>query len=161
MKNNQGFTLIELLAVIVVLAIVTVIATQSILPYMSSARSDAFRIEASHVINASEDAVTFLNMGTIDLKNNTASCKSGNVVCFTISELINLGLYDGEANTYKGKVLIDVSNTAKPTYTLYLQKGAEFNITGGTDKDYVNNGTINDGGWTDTDFETYTTCSCS
>lgn len=161
MKNKNGFTLIELLAVIVVLSIVTVIATQSILPFMSNARPDAFRIEASNVINSSQDAISFYNLGKITLDNNANSCKKGNVVCFTIAELIDLGLYKGDKDIYKGKVLIDVTTATSPTYTLYLQKGAEFNIKGGTETDYVDNGTINNGGWTDAELTEYTACDCN
>lgn len=40
--NKKGFTLIELLAVIVVLAIVMVIATQKITDVINSSRSNAF-----------------------------------------------------------------------------------------------------------------------
>lgn len=41
-KNNKGFTLIELLAVIVVLAIIMVIATQQVNKTMSGARANSF-----------------------------------------------------------------------------------------------------------------------
>ena len=100
MKNNNGFTLIELLAVIVVLAIVTVIATQSILPYMSNARPDAFGIEATNVVQSAESAVSFYNLNKINLKNNTSSCKKDKIICFTVAELINLGLYEGDTDYY-------------------------------------------------------------
>ena len=162
MKNNKGFTLIELLAVIVVLAIVTVIATQSILPFMSSARIDAFAIEATSVINSSEDALSFYNLGKVKLDGNTNSCRSGNVVCFTVAELIDLGLYEGDKDVYKGKVLIDVTNSAVPSYTLYLQKGAEFSIVGSDTTDFTNDGAdIVDGGFASDKVNEYTTCSCS
>ena len=160
MKNKNGFTLIELLAVIVVLAIVTVIATQSILPYMSNARPDAFGIEATYVMKSAEDAATLHNLNKVKLKNNTASCKKDKVLCFTIAELINLGLYDGDSETYKGKVLIDFSNT-EVDYTLYLQKGAEFSIVGSHETDFVNNKTdLVSGGFANDKVTEYTTCTC-
>lgn len=162
MKNNNGFTLIELLAVIVVLAIVTVIATQSILPYMSNARPDAFGIEATNVVQSAESAVSFYNLNKIDLKNNTSSCKKDKVICFTVAELINLGLYEGDSNSYKGKVLIDVTNSANPSYTLYLQKGAEFSIVGSNETDFVNNKSdLIEGGFADDKVTEYTTCTCN
>jgi len=161
MNNKKGFTLIELLAVIVVLAIVTVIATQSILPFMSNARPDAFRVEATELMNGAENAIELYSLGEIDLKNNTASCKKGNEICFTVKELIDLGIYKDKTGTFSGKVLIDITNKTSPSYKLYFQKGAEFNITGGTETDYVNNGTINDGGWSDADATANSTCSCS
>ena len=42
MKNKKGFTLIELLAVIVVLAVIMVIATQQVNGVMAKARSNSF-----------------------------------------------------------------------------------------------------------------------
>ena len=42
MKNKNGFTLIELLAVIVVLAVIMVIATQQVNGVMAKARSNSF-----------------------------------------------------------------------------------------------------------------------
>lgn len=161
MKNSKGFTLIELLAVIVVLAIVTVIASSSILPYMSNARPDAFKVEATNVINSAKSVMDLYNMNEISLKGNTSSCKKDNVICFTVQELIDLGIYKDKTGAFSGKVLIDITNQTSPSYTLYLQKGAEFNITGGTSTDYVNSGTINDGGWSDSDATTNSTCSCS
>lgn len=159
MKNNKGFTLIELLAVIVVLAIVTVLATRSVLPFMSSARVDAFRIEASNVIKSAEDAVDLYTIQQIKLKNNTLSCIKDNVLCITVEELINLGLYDGDKESFSGKVLVNISNLKSPSYTLYFQKNSEFNINGGTEKDYVNNGTVNNGGWTSSNGQSV--CSCN
>lgn len=161
MKNNKGFTLIELLAVIVVLAIVTVIASSSILPYMSNARVDAFEVEATNVVKSAKSALDLYNMNQVSLKGNTSSCKKDNNICFTIKELVDLGIYKDKADNFSGKVLIDVTNSTAPTYTLYLQKGAEFNITGGTETDYVDSTAINNGGWSDADATSYSTCSCS
>ena len=42
LKNKKGFTLVELLAVIVVLAIIMVIATQQVSKTISNSRSNAF-----------------------------------------------------------------------------------------------------------------------
>ena len=167
MKNNKGFTLIELLAVIVVLAIVTVLATRSILPFMSDARVDAFEIEAANVVKSAEDALSFYNLGEVNLKNNTASCRKNNEICFNVAELIDLGIYQGDKESFKGKVMIDVTNPSVPTYELYLQKGAEFNIIAGEGKDYTDSTYINDGGWisisgvTEAKVTEYSTCSCS
>ena len=161
MKNNKGFTLIELLAVIVVLAIVTVIATQSILPYMANARPDAFAIEASNVVKSAQDAYNFYNINEVKLKNNESSCKVTNKICFTVEELINLGLYDGDKDTFKGKVIIDITDSKNPEYKLYLSKGAEFSITGSIETNFVENKMdIDDGGWSEIDAETYTKCVC-
>ena len=162
MKNKKGFTLIELLAVIVVLAIVTVIATQSVLPFMSSARRDAFAIEATDVVNSAESALSFYNLGKVTIAGDANSCKSGNKVCFTITKLIDLGLYEGDKNIYKGKVEIDITNSSVPTYTLYAQKGAEFSIVNSDTRDFTKDGSdIVDGGFASGKVNEYTSCSCS
>ena len=49
MKNKKGFTLIELLAVIVILAIIMVIATQQVNKTIKKARTNAF-IESMQVV---------------------------------------------------------------------------------------------------------------
>ena len=60
---------------------------------------------------------------------------------------------------FSGKVLVNISNLKSPSYTLYFQKNSEFNINGGTEKDYVNNGTVNNGGWTSSNGQSV--CSCN
>lgn len=161
MKNNNGFTLIELLAVIVILAIVTVIATRSILPFMSSARIDAFGIEATDVVESTNDAIDLYNLNKIKLNGNK-SCVKNKVFCFTVEELIDLGIYEGSKETYKGKIIVDTSNASSSKYTVYIQKGAEFKIVGKSETDYVNNkdGNIEEGGFNDSEAAEYTTCTC-
>lgn len=53
-KNNKGFTLIELLAVIVVLAIIMVIATQQINKTINQSRADSFLSSAKMIKKNSE-----------------------------------------------------------------------------------------------------------
>jgi len=160
-NNKQGFTLIELLAVIVVLSVVTVLATRSILPFMANARSDSFRTEASNVINSANDAINFYNLGRVTLKDNGESCKVGKTICFTVDELISLGIFEAEEGTFSGKVIVNVTNPSNPTYNLWLQKGAEFSIVNGAHTDYVNNGELISGGFPEANVEEYTTCDCS
>lgn len=161
MKNNNGFTLIELLAVIVILAIVTVVATRSILPYMSNSRIDAFGIEATEIVKSASSAVDLYNLNQLKM-NGTNSCVKDNVFCFTVEELIDLGLYTGTKDTYKGKVLVNMTDTFTPTYEVYIQKGAEFSINGSTDTDYVNKkDNIDTGGFANDKVDEYTKCTCS
>ena len=164
MKNNNGFTLIELLAVIVVLAIVMVLATTTVLPYMTEARESAFRIEATTVIDSAESAKDLYTLGKVKINNDSDSCVDATTkkMCFTVDELITLGIYDGNKDDFDGKVLIENYNTNTPSYTLNLKKNSEFAIIGGTVKDYSNNTT--EGGalgvvanWADANA----TCSCS
>lgn len=158
MKKN-GFTLIELLAVIVVLAIVAVLGTTTVLPLLSDARESAFRTEASDVITAFDAAKILGDAGKREYGNPTgSSCQKGKIVCITVSTLINWGTYDGDSDTYKGKVIIDTTNT-KPTYTLYFKKGAEFAFVNQNYTNYVDNGDLvvpDSTNWNDS----YETCSC-
>ncbi len=155
--NNKGFTLIELLAVIVVLAIVTVLATTTVLPYMSTAREDSFRIEATNAVSAAESAYDLSNIGQVDIKASGASCKSTNKVCFTIAELYDLGIYKGDKETFSGKVEIDITNSKTPRFTLWLKKNDEFKIIGGTNRNYKDDGELSTDAWNDN----YATCTCS
>jgi len=54
-----------------------------------------------------------------------------------LRHLIKLGIYEGDSDSYKGKVVVTNYNGTTPTYTLSLSKGTEFYITG-TTKDYTN-----------------------
>lgn len=53
-KNNKGFTLIELLAVIVVLAIIMVIATQQVNGTIKKSRGDSFYETAQSIRKAAQ-----------------------------------------------------------------------------------------------------------
>ncbi len=150
MKNNTGFTLIELLAVIVVLAIVMVLATTTVLPYMSTAREDAFRIEASNAVEAADMVMNLYTLGEYKFvgegqdKINTSDGTT--TACFTIQRLIDVSAYSGgnsasedeEAEpTFSGKVIIETKDKKK-SYTLYFKKNDEFKIIDGKTKDYTN-----------------------
>ncbi len=57
MKEVKGFTLVELLAVIIVLAIIMLIAVNSVLPIMNQARQGTFASSANIILEAVETAV--------------------------------------------------------------------------------------------------------
>ena len=156
MKAKKGFTLIELLAVIVVLTIITLIGFTTMSTYTKKAREDAFRIEATEIVNGVKDAVSLHDINKINIKNDNASCqKSGSdKYCFTIAELIKLGIYDGNSEMFTGKVL---ANSEDSSYTLYLKKGNEFKIIGGFREDYKNYGTLSLEPWKDE----YSSCDCT
>ena len=159
--NNKGFTLIELLAVIVVLAIVMVLATTTVLPYMSTAREDAFRIEASNAVEAADMAMnlytlgdyTFSNDGTDKLTNGEDGTKTA---CFTIQKLIDISAYNADKETFEGKVIVTTKDKKK-SYTLYFKKNEEFKIIGGETNNYNNKDIAlqNTENWTDD----YSECS--
>jgi len=158
MKNKKGFTLIELLAVIVVLAIVMVLATTTILPYMSSAREDAFRLEATNVVKAAEHAIELSNLGELKKIDDDEDCSVGQYSrCFTIDRLVEYGVYESESDAYSGTIIVNQENPTKLQYTLFLKKNDEFKIIGGTHKDYKNNGIMSEDTWK----AEYESCSCN
>jgi len=157
LNEKKGFTLIELLAVIVVLAIVMVLAATTVLPYMSSARENAFKVEATNVVKAAESAKDLYTLGQVTIPTN--SCVSGTTMCLTVDELITLGIYDGDPNTFDGKVVITNYNGNNPTYTLNLKKNTEFTIIDGTGKDYSKYTGSLTGTWPADNSAS--TCSCS
>ena len=161
MKNNKGFTLIELLAVIVVLAIVMVLATTTVLPYMSTAREDAFRIEASNAVEAADMAMNLYTLGDYTFSNDdtdslTTSEDGTKTACFTIQKLIDISAYNADKETFDGKVIVKTKDKTK-SYTLYFKKNEEFKIIGGETNNYNNKDIAlqNTENWTDD----YSECS--
>lgn len=131
-NKKKGFTLIELLAVIVVLAIVSVLGATLILPALANARKDAFVTESNNFLEGASNGVNMIQVGTItnqeltnigtDYKYNET--KSGDTVtsrtyCFTLAGLIKLGLFNkktdasGKVPDYNGKVVVTVNTGSK------------------------------------------------
>ncbi len=162
MKNNKGFTLIELLAVIVVLAIVMVLATTTVLPYMSTAREDAFLIEASNAVEAADMAMNLYTLGDYTFSSDSSDSLKINsedgttTACFTIKKLIDISAYNADKETFDGKVIVTTKDKEK-SYILYFKKNSEFAIIGGTIKNYTkkNSEIKNVSEWTDD----YSKCS--
>lgn len=163
MMNKKGFTLIELLAIIVVLAIIIILSLSVLLPIGTEAREKSFRLEANNVIKGTENALKDYNSEKIRLDESSIDkCYNGETknMCFTISSLINLGYYDLEdeiKENFKGKVILDLTDSNNPTYTLYFKKNDEFRFVGLKFKDYTKKGELDNGDW-EASFET---CSCS
>ena len=144
MKDNRGFTLIELLAVIVILAIVMVLASSSILPFMRNAARDSFALEANGVIDAASNAISLITVGSINSQNGsygsqTISNNTDNVhfkplageksYCFSLDYLVEFGLFDlkkeslvTKGGKYEGAVTAVKSGNSY-TYTVYLSNG--------------------------------------
>ena len=118
--NKKGFTLIELLAVIIVLAVVTLLAVQAILPQVDKARKNAFVVEVNHAIEAAKQWY-----GTQELENPTSV--AGTCACVTIGTL--QGGYFETSNTedYKGFVKIQKNDsTGVMTYTISMTNGSYY-----------------------------------
>lgn len=121
-RDNKGFTLIELLAVIVVLAIVTVIATRSVLPYMKDAGRDTFVTEANMTIQGAADAMSLIQLGKAEGKYVTKSGSNNTTLyCFTLKNLNDLGTWQKDDINYDGKVVVTVpSNSSGYTYAVTM-----------------------------------------
>ena len=117
--NSKGFTLIELLAVIVILAIIMLIAANSVTAALTKAQNKAFIIDTERIVEAAKLAYT-----DALLSNQT---KGSNQFCMSIDYLKNHGLEKND-DQVKGSILVDVSSsTAK--YKIYLDNG-QYSIKG-------------------------------
>lgn len=115
LKNKKGFTLIELLAVIVVLAIIMVIATQQVTKTIADARQkswdssckmlekEAKNRYAEHLLNPSNpdatcttDCITKYSVSSDDYDSFTVT-KSGNTYTLSVHAKAN-GKFDGVTN---------------------------------------------------------------
>jgi len=133
LKNKKGFTLIELLAVIVVLAIVTVIATQSILPFMANAGRDAFASEANIAIDGASDAMSLMAIGNTDVKAKAVQ-ESATTYCFTLQALKELTFFEKDLDDYEGTITVTV-NGNQYTYAASMHNAEYYvNTTSGTVK---------------------------
>ena len=118
-KDKHGFTLVELLAVIVVLAIVMLVAVQSVLPQMEKARRQTMALDAQTAIEAAN--TYFMNKSLSDpTKGFPASTGEPNGRCVSIDTLKNEG-YFSTKGTYAGSVLVyKVDNNY--LFKVWLQK---------------------------------------
>jgi len=118
LSNQKGFTLIELLAVITILAIIMLLAAQSVTTALTNAQRRSFIIDSERIVEAAKLAYTDA------LLNNQT--KNANQFCMSIAYLKNHGLEKNDDVT--GSILVDVTNaTAK--YKIFLDNG-QFLIDG-------------------------------
>lgn len=125
MYDKRGFTLVELLAVIVVLAVVMLIAINSILPQIDKARKNAFGIEALSFADAAEQYVL-----ENQLTNSDFVIAPGAEKCIKASTLIGKGLLDMDDTKYGGYVEISRNTEGLYQYTVNLYKSNGFYIEG-------------------------------
>lgn len=153
--NKKGFTLIELLAVIVVLGVIMVIAVSSVLPMAHQSREQAFRIEATAIVEASETVKELLNLKQINLSTTPSKDNyvDENGFCITVENLKELGYYTDKDTDLKGEIYYSYEDQK---YTLFLQKGVEFSIVDGQQIDYRNAGNVNGNGF---DINIHADCS--
>lgn len=123
-KNKNGFTLIELLAVIVILAVIILIASNTVLSQMDNARKNALAIEGNTLINSAKNAY---QSAILEGKVTTGSA------CFSLEYLYKEGLFSkGKKDTYTGSVLVAPDANGKiVTYTFWISNGS-FVVSGET-----------------------------
>lgn len=85
-KNNKGFTLIELLAVIVVLAIIMVIATQQVNKTIRKSRGDSFFESVQSIKKSAEMVCAQDNKINTDLLDEVANYSDVEILIAAKSE---------------------------------------------------------------------------
>ena len=85
MKKKKGFTLIELLAVIVILAIISLIATPIVLNLIDSAKKGAFERSVEGVVRSAnlfyaQELVNNPNVTEITFTCNNNECTTTNIL---------------------------------------------------------------------------------
>lgn len=123
--NKKGFTLVELLSVIVILSVVVLIATNAVVPMMSSAKKQVLATEANKFIATAK--TLYVNEGASGTK------------CYTYDEIINSGLIEKNDETYTGSFLIE-ENNGKYTYKIWLSNGT--NLVDGKSPDVTSDDVI-------------------
>ena len=132
-KNNHGFTLVELLAVIVVLAIVMLVAVQSVLPQMEKARRQTFALDAQTAIESAN--TYFMNQSLSTGKGFPSNDTSTN--CVEIKTLIDQGYFTVKGS-YSGKVVVSKKNS-NYLFKVWLQKDQLMIIGSGTNTEGTEN----------------------
>lgn len=135
-KNKNGFTLVELLAVIVILAVIILIASNSVLSQMDKARKNALAIEGNTLINSAKNAY---QSAILEGKVTTGSA------CFSLEYLYKEGLFSKgkQKDNYTGSVLVAPDSSGKiVTYTFWISNGS-YIVSGetGTTGSGASNGT--------------------
>lgn len=114
LKNNKGFTLIELLAVIVVLAIIMVIATQQVNSTIKKSRGNSF-FETVQSIRKSMQTVCATDNGISP--ESLAAATSASDISIYIEEDKTLG------NDYYGILTVTANTGGKFTNVIYPEIG--------------------------------------
>ncbi len=121
-RNKNGFTLVELLAVIVILAVIVLVATNNVGEAMTKARKNALAIEGNNAVKGAKEAYQIAILDG-DITTGTA--------CFSLSYLYNKGYFDKGSGTgsggdnYTGSVLVQPdSGKATYTYKFWISNGS-------------------------------------
>lgn len=152
---KKRFSLLELIAVNIFISFLIIVALMNVLPASSKAREQAFRVEATKIVESAEKTIEKTNNKELKIEENDEYCKLDNKYCLTINSLIATNNYEYVNSNYKGKVIVtlDKNNTQ---YEVYIKKGNEFKIIGGFRNNYKEHGVLSIQSWN----EDYEKCMC-
>lgn len=113
--NKKGFTLIELLAVIVILSIIVVFATNGTLTQLDKTRKTVLKDEAVVLVGAARQAYQF---DILEGKTQNGD------TCYTLEYLNSIGLYSkSSADSYTGSVLVSHDDD-KIVFNYWISNGS-------------------------------------
>lgn len=111
--NRKGFTLIELLAVIIVIALISVIAVPGVIEYVNSAKNTSYNLLIQNTISASKTYYEECEYG--DLSDNSKygsyACKinkdeKGDYIITNLGTLANTGMLSVNDVDSNGKKIV-------------------------------------------------------
>ncbi len=157
MKEKKRNPFVLLICVIVLLVFAVIVLALTNIPLITSARENAFRIEANNVVAAGRKIYSSYLKGEYDIgdKEEKACIMENRKICVSLDKLLEDDYYKNK--NYRGKIEIDITDSNNPIYILYLAKGAEFRIVNLTYTNYTEYGQVNNGLW-DTSYES---CECN
>lgn len=111
MKNmsRKGFTLVELLSVIVILSVVVLIATNAVIPMMSSAKKQVLATEANTILGAAK--TMYANEGATGTK------------CYSYQDVLNSKLITKSDDNYTGSFYIESNGDNTYNIKVWLSNG--------------------------------------
>lgn len=107
--NKKGFTLVELLSVIVILSVVVLIATNAVIPMMSSAKKQVLATEANTILGIA--------------KNLYASDGASGSKCYSYQDILNSGKLDKADEDYNGSFYISSQGNGSYDIKVWLSNG--------------------------------------
>lgn len=126
MKEN-AFTLIELLGVIVILAIISLIATPVILGIINDTKKETDKISVENYIDAVEQAIVRENINNV-FKPSECTINNGNVNCLGYNKLLQVEI-DGE-EPISGTIKTNDGSVSKGTELIFTDYKAIINDEG-------------------------------
>lgn len=138
--NRKGFTLIELLAVIIVIALISVIAVPGVIEYVNSAKNTSYNLLIQNTISASKTYYEECEYG--DLSDNSKygsyACKinkdeKGDYIITNLGTLANTGMLSVNDVDSNGKKIVinpkDNKDISLCNITITKTAGTNYKVT--------------------------------